>query len=145
MNKTRINRRKSLALYLDVPVTEITRSRYDAHTFEVNDGSEWLVLTDAEADRRAKAAILDSVWAFRASWLASHSIRRGSIPESAFAAIQGNGRCEDNNDTIRALVDVSYLIRDSILADGRGHFLAGYDGEEAYANDGSGLFFYRIN
>jgi hypothetical protein len=40
-------------------------------------------------------------------------------------------KCEDANETIAALItDIDEFIEDAICADGRGHFLNGYDGEE---------------
>ena len=53
------------------------------------------------------------------------------------------GRYEDGNDDIyRLLSDPQEFVDDAISADGRGHFLSSYDGEEGEEGD---YFIYRIN
>jgi hypothetical protein len=50
--------------------------------------------------------------------------------------------CEDAAPLIEALIDdMDAFIRDAISADGRGHFLAGYDHEEHEEN---GWSLYRV-
>lgn len=86
-----------------------------------------MVLTDEEADRKAREYILETAWAFNPSWLSSFT----GFDEDIFKAIQENGKCESNNSAILALIEnedefVSQAIRD----DGRGHFITSYDGNE---------------
>jgi hypothetical protein len=55
-------------------------------------------------------------------------------------AFQGD-KCEDANDTIAAMItDMDEFIEDAICADGRGHFMNFYDGEEYESN---GFYIYQ--
>ena len=55
-------------------------------------------------------------------------------------------QCESCNEFIRALIDgkegIESFIDSAVSADGRGHFLSSYDGEE---NEEGDYFIYRIN
>lgn len=94
--------------------------------YEENNG-DYLVLTDSEADEKAAEYIKDTLWAFNASFLAGET----GIDEEVFKAIQANGKCESNNDAIESCIDdMESFVEAAISADGRGHFLAGYDFEE---------------
>ena len=94
--------------------------------YEENNGN-YLVLTDNEADEKAAEYIKDSLWAFKASFLAGET----GIDEEVFKAIQDNGKCEGNNNAIESCIDdIDSFVDAAISADGRGHFLAGYDFEE---------------
>ena len=106
-------------------------------------GGEYLVLTDEEADRRAKEYILDSLWAFNACFIADHTKQGYSTAlEESIKQVQGK-MCEGANNMVLALIDdIDEFIDDAISADGRGHFLAGYDGEE---NEQDSFFIYREN
>jgi len=100
------------------------------------DGREYRVLTEHEADAAVREHIADSLWAFNVAWLA---IKTG-LDESIFAGLVD--KCESANDAVRALIDstcgLDDFVEDSVRADGRGHFLNGYDGAEeeycAYRN-----------
>lgn len=54
--------------------------------------------------------------------------------------------CESCNEFIRALIDgtcgIDEFVREAIMSDGRGHFIATYDGEE---NEQDEYFIYRVN
>lgn len=92
---------------------------------EERDG--YIVLTDEEADEKAKEYILNSVWAFTPSFLSGET----GIDQKVFEAVQSNGRCEDNNDAILSMIDdEDAFVEAAIGADGRGHFLSMYDGNE---------------
>ena len=111
---------------------------------EVTDLDEdYLVLTDDEADDKAKEYILDSLWAFTPNFLASAT----GIDSEVFEAIQNNGRCESNNDAILRLVDdEDALVEEAISWDGRGHFLSHYDGNEGSETvNETEYFIYRQN
>lgn len=103
----------------------------------------YIVLTDEEADEKAKQYILDSVWAFNASFLASFT----GFDQEVFEAIQKNNRCESNNDAILALIDdEDGFVEEAIRADGRGHFMNTYDGHENEERvNGETFYIYRIN
>lgn len=102
-----------------------------------------IVLTDEEADEKAKEYILDSVWAFNPSFLAGET----DIDREVFEAIQANNRCESNNEAILRLIeDEDSFVESAIRADGRGHFITSYDGEEHEQKVGNITFFiYRMN
>lgn len=115
---------------------------------EEQDGSfshfdeEYLVLTDEEADQKAKDYILDSVWAFNYDFLCAHSDAIAEIPKKEYEEMASK-LCESFNKAALAMLDDKYhFVRDSIASDGRGHFLSQYDGEE---NQEGEFFIYRIN
>jgi hypothetical protein len=115
---------------------------YDEDDYNNN----YIVLTDSEADDKAAEYIKDSLWAFNASFLASET----GLDEEIFQAIQDNGRCESNNDiiynTINKLGNMDEFIDAAISADGRGHFMSSYDGNENEETvNGEMFFIYRIN
>lgn len=117
----------------------ITEASYGENTFEA-EGNEYLVLTDSEADDAAREYIENSLWAFNAEFLAGNT----GLPEEVFTALQD--KCEDANDTFWTLVnkcgDFGQLVRDAIASDGRGHFLAQYDGAEEEEGE---FYIFRTN
>tara|TARA_R100000458_G_C8221367_1_gene205628 strand:- start:477 stop:923 length:447 start_codon:yes stop_codon:yes gene_type:complete len=138
---------KTLAAMLGVDVEEVTKSSWDTYglqTFEAN-GGEYAIGTDAECEEAAAEYIRETVWAFRGWFIADHS------PEGLTAedidALRGE-RCEDANNALTALIEAGSGMADfidaAINADGRGHFLASYDGEEIESDCGN-VFAYRIN
>jgi len=134
---------KALAKYLDCDPEDISEgypSYGDFMTLEYG-SEEYLVLTDEEADEACKEYVKDSVWAFNASFIIQHS----DLPWEAEEMIKGfqESKCEDANETILALItDFDEFVEDAISADGRGHFLSGYDGDEVEDGD---YFIYRVN
>jgi len=111
---------------------------------EYDEDGDYLVLTDDEADEMCKERILDSLWAFNSWFLASET----GIDEAVFSAIQDNGKCESNNDAILSCIDDEDSFVDAaISADGRGHFLSGYDGkeDEVQVGDFGTFYIYRTN
>ncbi len=100
-----------------------------------NVNESYMILTDEEADEKVKEYIKDSVWAFNSSFLASHS----KADEKVFEILAE--QCESSNEAVLSLIDdFDHFVDDAILSDGRGHFLATYDGaEEEYSN----YFIYR--
>lgn len=122
-------------------------SSHDSALIEF-ESEEWLVLTDEEADSRAAEYIADSIWAFRPGFLAAYT--PDGVDEDELTSIIGD-RCEDANAAVLALVSsgrgLDSLTEDAIGADGRGHFLSGYDGEEHEIEDEDGAtwYLYRTN
>lgn len=128
-----------LAEHFDCSPDDI--SDHHGEVFE-HDGEEFLVLSDDEADERVREYILGSVWAFRSEFLAGHL--KDGVDQEVIELIQSNGKCESNNSAILSLIeDIDHFVKDAILADGRGHFLASYDGDEIELNQG--YYAYRIN
>jgi len=132
---------EALAKYLGCSVDEIVTGHY-ADEFEAC-GGEYLVLTDDEADDKAREYIEGSLWAFSASFIASHSTKGWSNAcVKALEKMQGE-LCEDANPIVEALInDMDHFVRDAIGADGRGHFISQYDGEE---NEEGAFYIYRTN
>lgn len=128
----------ALASHLGCKTDEVGESSY---TFEA-EGGEYLVLTDTEADELTKESILDSVWAFNPSFLASHS---EIADEEDFRMLAE--KCENANKRMKRLInDLDHFVSDAILSDSRGHFLSHYDGEEEISEaNGTTYFIYRTN
>jgi hypothetical protein len=133
---------EALAKSLGVEPSEITACTYDECSFEYGRKS-YLVLTSCEADALVAERIRDSLWAFNASFIASHT-RNGLSRECIKALEEMQGKlCESANPIVEALIeDMDDFVSDAISADGRGHFLSSYDGEE---NEEGDFFIYRDN
>lgn len=114
-------------------------------------GYEYKVMTDDEATDATREYIIDSLWAFNAHFVLRHtkfydtsSVEDDEAFEEAIKELQGR-ICEGVNPIIRALIeDIDEFIEDAIQADGRGHFLATYDGEEIELEHGK-FYAYRMN
>lgn len=120
---------------------EITEG-YNENIFEVC-GREYMVLTDEEAYQAASDYINDFVWAFNSNFIIEHSnvLDYDNASEKVVKAIQD--QCESGNEAMKKLInDMDEFVQDAIDADGRGHFLNTYDGEEYEAKD---YYIYRMN
>jgi len=139
MNEIKLNHGKRIDFseWASDNLTEV--EEYNENDFD----NDYLVLTDEEADEKAKEQILDSVWAFNASFLASET----DIDVEVFEAIQNNGRCESNNKAILSMIDdEDSFVEAAISADGRGHFLSPYDSNENEETvEGQIFYIYRQN
>ena len=132
--------------------TKLDWTYYGLAVYETDDGEQYAVGTDEQAQAACEGYIRETLWSFNAVWIVTHMSGELNCMAVATAirAIQGT-MCEDCNEVIRRLLgdDIEYFIRDSILADGRGHFLASYDGEEDETERieclPPGLFAYRLN
>jgi hypothetical protein len=106
------------------------------------EGYEWKIYDDEEADEAVKEYIEESVWAFNSDFLAGET----GIDADAFSSIQD--KCESANPAIRSMIEgtcgMNRFVEDAVSADGRGHFLSSYDGEEfAFQSGGKWYFAYR--
>jgi hypothetical protein len=131
----------------DITIQGIKLNKKDMARLEDQlDRGEWLVMTDELANSAARTAILDCLWAFSASFLSDVT----GLDEKCFAPIQGI-LCEDANPAFEAMIKgtcgLDYLVEAAINADGRGHFLAGYDDDEVKFETAKGvtLYCYRTN
>jgi hypothetical protein len=101
---------------------------------EYDEYGDYLVLDDSEADEKCAEYIKDSLWAFNADFLAGET----GIDSEVFEAIHANDRCEDNNAAMLSIIEgtcgIDSFIESAIGADGRGHFLVGYDFNEHEIN-----------
>jgi|GEM_PF-2827257 len=85
-----------------------------------------IAFSEEEADAAAREAIEDNLWAFNPEFVASHC----TVKVPHLGSIQRE-LGEDAGDVYRSLIkDFDHFVKDAIAADGRGHFLSGYDGEE---------------
>lgn len=151
--KTSEEKAQALAKFLEVELSEITEVPEDEDNaklpFVTEQGYEYMVLTDEEADEKARDYILDSLWAFNADFIISHckgcafmELWEIEEVEKGLRQIQEN-ICEGGNGLIKALIsDIDEFVDDAINADGRGHFMSSYDGEEHEQDD---LFIYRMS
>lgn len=136
----------ALAQHLD----EDPETMAEGRASEIDAGRRsYLVLTDEEADERAREEIENSLWAFQTTFLRAHSKILGSMNEAGIKAWDQarETMCEEANDLVRALIDdLDHLVADAIACDGRGHFVSGYDGEENEATyQGRTVYIYRVN
>ena len=131
---------EALAKFLEIGIEDITET--DWGTLEA-DGSEFLVLTDEEADAKAYEEIEESLWAFNADFIIDMCGFSGG--EKSLIAMQRES-CEDCNEFIRAMIEgtcgMDSFVESAIETDGRGHFISMYDGEENEQNE---YFIYRVN
>lgn len=133
MGITNTVRLTALSMHLSEPSDTMTA--HDDGRIEVGN-REYLVLTDEEADKAARAAVEDSLWAFNASFILDHmdygDANRGRL-EKSIAKMQEE-LCEDAGPMVMALIGgrskFAKFADAAIGADGRGHFLSSYDGEE---------------
>jgi hypothetical protein len=132
----------ALATHLNCDANDISIVRYGDNTFKA-EGDEYLVLTDCEADELARERIKESLWAFNAEFISSHT-KHGFDDAQLSAIREMQGRlCESANSIIEALiVDLNHFISDAISSDGRGHFISLYDGDE---NEVGEFYIYRTN
>ena len=127
-------------------INDVATSIYDDNQIETGEG-EYLVLTESEANELAKDTIKESAWAFNADFIIAHSnaLDHDDASNEIIAAIKE--QCESGNNAMLKLIDdVDEFIEAAIAADGRGHFLSGYDGEELeLCVAGTWYFIYRTN
>ena len=133
---------QALAKHLECEIDELSETKHDENTFE-HGSREYMVLTDSEADAYAKEQILQSLWAFNASFISGHTVNGlSNAAEKALTKAQGE-LCEDANDLVLAMIeDVDHFVNDAICSDGRGHFMSSYDGQE---NECGEFYVYRVN
>jgi hypothetical protein len=133
----------ALAALLGCDAEEIEEAPYGENAYRYGSW-EYLVLTDEEADKATAQDIEQGLWAFNASFLVS--FLPDGVGEEVIEALQPQG--EGANDAIRSMVGDRFedLVSEAISADGRGHFLAGYDGNEDEEKIGETYFYiYRTN
>jgi len=113
----------------------------DDYGYDDGDFSEYRVLTDEEADELAYDYIMETLWAFSTSFLAGET----GIDEEVFIALANNGKCESNNDAVASLIKSSCGLQEfvdsAVSADGRGHFINSYDGNEHEVKVGRKTFY----
>ena len=129
-------------------------SHYSEYRFDVN-GDEYLVMDDDRAYTTADHEISQSLWAFNTDFILDHlkdEIKDGNDPVDldelkACIDLVKEKLCECANAIIHALIeDLEEFVEDAIAADGRGHFISSYDGEEHEVTvDGETYYIYRLS
>lgn len=124
---------------------ELTYQEED-NCFDTSVG-EFLVLTDDEAEEKAREEIRQSLWAFNPDFILRHTKAYENTTEYEDEAIiealkeMQSRICESANELVYALInDFDEFCEDAIDEDGRGHFLSYYDGKE-YESDN--FYIYR--
>lgn len=141
-----MTKKRALAKYLQIKKADITEdgrgSASDCGIFEVGN-QQYLVLTDDEADEKAKEYILDTVWAFNVNFIIEHSSAL-DFDEASEEVVQAiSEQYEAGNEAMKKLIDdLDEFVDDAISADGRGHFLSTYDRNEGKEGE---YFIYRTN
>jgi hypothetical protein len=136
---------EALAIHLGINQEDIEKHKYGLHyglpIFSIG-SKEYAVGDDEQAGEALFEYIEQSVWAFRPSFIASEC----NLPESEGMIKAAQEKCEDANDGILAMIKgtcgLKSFVDSAESADGRGHFLSSYDGEE---NEVDGFFVYRLN
>ena len=130
----------ALSEFLVCDAAEVTENDIGIYNYW---DQEYLVLTDVEADEKTRDCVSETVWAFRADWLISNFKECfQDIPVEIVEKMQRE-MCEDANDILKGMIDdFDFFVSDSVLSDGRGNFLACYDGDE---NEIGNFFVYRVN
>ena len=130
VDKTEQEKIEALAKHLDCSIDEAVVSMDD-----------YLVYTDDEADEAVYNYIDESVCFFRSDFIAAHA----EVDEEVIKKLQELH--ENSNNAIKSLIkDFDHFVDDAICADGRGHFLSSYDGEENEINvNGNTYYIYRTN
>jgi hypothetical protein len=105
---------------------------------------EYLVYSDLRADMAFREAVIDSLWAFRPSFLADTT----GLPLKAFEALKPLN--EDAQAPIEAMVratcGIDRLVELAEQADGRGHALSSWDGRELAAQCEKKTYYaYRVS
>lgn len=119
----------------------IVRDTYNTLPVIIIEGDEYAVAkNEQEADEAVYAYVDDTLWAFCPSFLAEQT----GLPVELFEFLS-NKDCDDNKiyrQLIESKTTVENFADEAIAADGRGHFLASYDGEEIEVGN---YLLYRIS
>lgn len=111
----------------NVTATDVEQCGYDDCTFII-EGAEYRVFTDDEADAAVADYIADSAWAFNPDFLAGQT----GLPAEVFKALHEG--CEGSSEAVCKVIEgtcgMAAFVDNAVDADGRGHFLSQYDGEE---------------
>lgn len=125
----------ALSSFLDCKPSDIEPITWNNNYFN-HDGNEYQVLTEEQADEIVRDEILSSLWAFNTNFLKSF-VDVGEDALNALGKIRDDV-CEGLNSVYLALIkDKDAFVKAAIDADGRGHFMSCYDGDEHTVKVGS--------
>lgn len=143
---TNTNAIELLAKHLGSDAADITEARLDCYGLTVLEvGSEsYAVGTDEDCDVAVISYLQDTLWACNGEFIAECCGL--PIEIGVILGKYGQENCEGANDALARLVNrtcgMEHLAKQAVAQDGRGHFLASYDGDEIEL--GESLFAYRI-
>ena len=127
----------------DLAIEEQSYDHHGLKLYEI-DGTEYAIGTDDEANSAVTDAIKQSLWAFNSDFLAEQT----GLPEQVFSFREQ--LYEDANGALEVLVEkcaddgLEGFVDAAVGADGRGHHLAQYDGEEIEIHVGDEIIYaYR--
>lgn len=131
---------KALSDFLKIKEDRIKVSEYDENLLLVDDSKDqfYVAVDDEDADKLARKNIEDTLWAFNSDFIAEHSSGIREVGERGIKALHKmqEDLCESANSIVKALIDdMDDFVEDAISADGRGHFISSYDGEEYEQGD----------
>jgi hypothetical protein len=133
---------RALCSHLECLPEELSLKRHDHYGLAVYayGRREFAIGDDDEADEAVRDNIKDSVWSFRPEFLSSYT----GLPEEVFTALQV--QCEDSNDAVLQCIKrtkrrLAGFVDEAVAADGRGHFLSPYDGDEHEVDN---FYIYQI-
>lgn len=141
---------RALADFLEISIEDLEIPEDTELPFVVLDtGENYAVLTEEQADERAREEILESLWAFNADFIIRHCKNFEFMTHYEFETAEESLRyaqencCENANGLVLALIDdIDEFVEDAISADGRGNFISRYDGVE---NEQDGFYIYRVD
>jgi hypothetical protein len=116
----------------------------DADTIFTTNMGEYIVLRGDEAYQKATEYIEDTLYAFNSHFLAGYT----GVDESVFEQL--SQQYESANPAVRSLIEANGglegFVGEAIAADGLGHFISFYDGEEHQMIIGSKAWsIFRVN
>lgn len=140
---------KTTALQNFLGANNVKIETEDNLLFFASEGEEYYVCTEEEADSLAKQEIMGSLWAFNPNFIIEHTkiyndltIRETEILAKNISEMTYK-MCENANRIVEAFIeDIDEFIEDAINEDGRGHFIAMYDGIE---HEQDGYYIYQIS
>jgi hypothetical protein len=146
------NEIKALSEFLEVAVNEVKQGDYDCQLYY--DNSEYLVLTDEEAQEQASQKVKESLWSMDTDFIMSHVRVFRALEETDYASyirvrddlskMQDNDKIyEQVNEFVETAVDnLDEFVNDAIEKYGRGYFIADNDGIESEHN---GFYIYCVD
>lgn len=106
--------------------------------------SEWVVFSDRDADRSVYEFIKESLWSFRPKFISEMT---GYDNDEVITLLTEN-EFEDGKliEIVEHSCGLDNFVNEAIKADGRGHFLSTYDGQETEIRvNGEYYYVYRVN
>lgn len=116
----------------------------DADSVFMTNMGEYIVLSEEEAYEKATEYIEDSLWAINSNFLAGYT----GVDNMVFEQL--SQQCESANEAVRSLIEANGglegFVDEAISADGLGHFISQYDGQQHEVIIGSKVWYiFRVD